>query len=836
MGTIYLALDLKHGRRVALKILPPDLAQAVGPERFLREIEISARLTHPHILSVHDSGQAGGFLYYVMPFVAGESLRERLERDGPLPLETALRIAAELADALAYAHGEGIIHRDVKPENVMLAGEHAFLADFGIARALEDPAGITESGMSVGTRRYASPEQAAGSRAVDTRSDLYSLGCLLYEMLAGPAAQEALEHRLVEPLQPITRVRPELPDWVADLIARATAQHPTERFSSAQQFAQALRRPGGTTVRRDRRGRQLAWIAGTMALLGLLAAALILRPSGNAVLDRERVLVASFENRTGDSALAVLGDIANDYIARGLAATRLTHDVFDARALAREAGRQPGSGAAAGRALATRLGAGTVLSGSYYREGDSLHFQAQVLETGSGKVMLSLEPVVGGLAEKTRVIELLRQRVMAGFAITLSPDFDNWRVGAIPPTYEAYQEMLAGIAANWVFDFDQALIHFRRAALLDSNFTSAQTYTALTLGFAKNCAGVDSIAQRLALRLPSLPPADRYQLEYATAVCRHDQDAALAASRASLDVAPLSVTAAVLGGIAAMNARRPADAIEVLLRYDPARAGLSGEPLVVYRDWIALAYHALGRHAEELEIARHGLREAPGALHLVVAEASALAGLGRGAEAESLATSWLSNPAPSDTRKGVKAQCVALELFVHGDSLRSRRLFERITAWYGPGGGVAAAREEGLPCLWGAFIPDYNLGRWQAARAAYQQLRAEELTQSSGPQQTSEAESRLIKTHAALGAIAARLGDSRAVRSAEAWLAAQHDPVATTGRARIALLLGDRDRPIALLRQAVDEGLSTFFFLHLDPDFAVLRDYPPYRELVKPRS
>jgi hypothetical protein len=149
---------------------------------------------------------------------------------------------------------------------------------------------------------------------------------------------------------------------------------------------------------------------------------------------------------------------------------------------------------------------------------------------------------------------------------------------------------------------------------------------------------------------------------------------------------------------------------------------------------------------------------------------------------------------------------------------------------------VAAAREEGLPCLWGAFIPDYNLGRWQTARAAYQQLRAEELTQSSGPQQTSEAESRLIKTHAALGAIAARLGDSSAVRSAEAWLAAQHDPAAPAGRARIALLLGDRDRAIALLRQAVDEGLSTFFYLHLDPDFVVLRDYPPYRKLVQPRS
>ena len=189
MATVYLAEDLKHDRKVAIKVLRPELAMALGAERFLREIATTANLRHPHILPLYDSGEAGGFLYYVMPLVEGESLRDRLDRQKQLPIDEALSISREVADALGYAHQRGIIHRDIKPENILLEGGHAVVADFGIARAISRAGAdkLTATGISVGSPLYMSPEQAAGDANLDGRSDLYALGCVLYEMLGGQA-------------------------------------------------------------------------------------------------------------------------------------------------------------------------------------------------------------------------------------------------------------------------------------------------------------------------------------------------------------------------------------------------------------------------------------------------------------------------------------------------------------------------------------------------------------------------------------------------------------------------------------------------------------------------
>ena len=187
MATVYLAHDLKHDREVAIKVVHQELAAALGGERFLAEIKTTARLQHPHILPLLESGEAGGLLYYVMPFVAGESLRDRLNREKQLPIEDAVRIAREVADALGYAHGHGIVHRDIKPENILLQGNHAAVADFGIALAVQSAGGtrLTQTGLSLGTPNYMSPEQAMGDKTIDARSDIYALGAVTYEMLTG---------------------------------------------------------------------------------------------------------------------------------------------------------------------------------------------------------------------------------------------------------------------------------------------------------------------------------------------------------------------------------------------------------------------------------------------------------------------------------------------------------------------------------------------------------------------------------------------------------------------------------------------------------------------------
>ena len=247
MAVVYLANDLRHDRPVALKVLLPELAATLGPERFQREIKLAARLQHPHILTVHDSGEAAGQLWFTMPFVEGESLRDRLRRERQLPLDDALRIATEAARALDYAHHHGIVHRDIKPENVLLTSDGSTLvADFGIARAVGGDEGLTQTGLAIGTPAYMSPEQAAGDKTLDARTDLYSLASVVYEMLAGeppytgPTPQAIVIKRLTEPAPSVRAARPTVPPAVDEAIRKALAVVPADRFAGMAQFAQAL--------------------------------------------------------------------------------------------------------------------------------------------------------------------------------------------------------------------------------------------------------------------------------------------------------------------------------------------------------------------------------------------------------------------------------------------------------------------------------------------------------------------------------------------------------------------------------------------------------------------
>ena len=288
MAVVYLARDLRHGRRVALKVLAPELAQALGAERFLREIEIAARLSHPRIVPLLDSGVADGLLFYAMPFVEGESLRERLEREKQLPVDDAVEIACQVAAALAYAHSHGIVHRDIKPENILLSGGEGLVTDFGIARAVTAAGGsrLTTTGMAVGTPAYMSPEQASGAVDVDARADVYALGCVLYEMLAGeppftgPTAQSVAARKLTESAPNVGWVRESVPPVLAEAVRKALARVPADRYATATQFVEALRRTetalpaSGERIDAVRRWRErVLWLAlgAAVTLLGVVA-------------------------------------------------------------------------------------------------------------------------------------------------------------------------------------------------------------------------------------------------------------------------------------------------------------------------------------------------------------------------------------------------------------------------------------------------------------------------------------------------------------------------------------------------------------------------------------
>ncbi len=250
MAIVFVAQDHKHHRSLAVKVLRPELAAALGAQRFLREIEIIARLNHPHILPLYDSGEAAGYLYYVMPFVEGETLRQRLDREKQLPVDEAVRITCEVVDGLKHAHGVGVIHRDIKPENILMSGGHAVIADFGIARAIEAAGGekLTETGFAVGTPAYMSPEQSLGQGEVDARSDLYSAACVLFEMLvgepphAGPTAQAMIARRVSEAVPSARASRETVPPALDAVLRRALAKVPADRYATASEFSDALNR------------------------------------------------------------------------------------------------------------------------------------------------------------------------------------------------------------------------------------------------------------------------------------------------------------------------------------------------------------------------------------------------------------------------------------------------------------------------------------------------------------------------------------------------------------------------------------------------------------------
>lgn len=388
MATVLLARDLKHDRAVAVKVMHTDFSEALGEERFLREVRITARLSHPHILPLLDSGASDGLLYYVMPFVEGESLRARLAREGQLPVADALRIAREVADALGYAHGRGIIHRDVKPENILLESDHALVADFGIARAMDEAKAerLTATGLAMGTPLYMSPEQAQGEATIDGRSDIHSLGSVLYEMLVGepphrgPTAQAVITRKLTESAPPIRSRRPSVPAAVETALARALAPTPADRFRTAADFAAALvDGPAATTA--PSRPATRTFIAAAVLLLVAAAGWFAWSASNGSAGASEplrSIAVLPFANLNDDSTHDYFSDGLTDELITSLSAVDSLRVASRTSSFAFRAGNMDI------REIGRRLGVKSVLEGTVRREDRRVRVTARLVGVDDG--------------------------------------------------------------------------------------------------------------------------------------------------------------------------------------------------------------------------------------------------------------------------------------------------------------------------------------------------------------------------------------------------------------------------------------------------------------------
>ena len=487
MATVYLARDLRHRRPVALKVLHPELAYALGTDRFLREIEVAANLTHPHIVPLHESGEVGGLLYYVMPYIEGESLRERLRREPQLPLEDAVRCTREVADALAYAHGQGVIHRDIKPENIMLSRGHALVTDFGLARAIGQASSgrLTGTGLAVGTAVYMSPEQASGEPQVDGRSDVYSLTCVLYEMLAGeppyrgPTAQATAAQRYAGPIPTVRTLRPAVPQWLDEVVVTGLALLPPDRFATAAELQRALSGDGADAApprpARRARARVRAAVVAALSTIALLAGGLLWwrdRPTRPAATGPPRLAVLPFEN-LGDSADGYFTDGMTDAV-RGKLSSLSAVQVIAQRSSSqyRNSTKSPGE-------IGRELGADYVLTATVRRRkaaGDQrVQVTPELVEVSTASTRWQ-QPFDAALTDVFQVQGEIAGQV-AG-ALELKIGAGESRALAERPTRNlaAYDAVLRAADANRGKDmasWRRAVEYYERAVALDSTFALA---------------------------------------------------------------------------------------------------------------------------------------------------------------------------------------------------------------------------------------------------------------------------------------------------------------------------------------------------------------------------
>lgn len=855
MAAVYLAHDLKHDRPVALKVLRPELANALGPERFEREIQLAARLQHPHIVTVLDSGNAAGHLWFTMPFVDGESLRGRLDREKQLPVDVAIRITREAADALDYAHRHGVVHRDIKPENILLTSEHALVADFGIAKALTpDAARLTQSGLAIGTAAYMSPEQASGERELDGRSDIYSLAIVLYEMLAGetPFAaatpQAEIARRFTDTPRALRASRDSVPEHVSAAVQQALSRTTADRFPTARAFIEALSpdvsRPEAVPPRGQPRTRQartriprsfVLFAGGLVIGLGLLfgwtrfAADTPVTPVVTAAEGVVRIAVLPFDN-LGDAADAYFADGVTDAVRGKLAG------IPHVEVIARLSSSQYSGTTLSPEQIARELGVRYLLTGAvrWARQPDGssrVQVSPELVETANdGAQVRWSEPFDAPLTDVFQVQGDIAARVARALRLAL-PASEEVKLAQAPTSNPvAYDAFLRGEAA-WSAGANtspvalrEALGYFRQAVALDSNFTAAWVAIAISsVQLYANSTPLPALAQQ-----------------------------ARAASERALALDPNDAAVHHARGMYYFGIERiPSRALE---EYEAAHRLRPGEPRVLRA--LSSFASAAGKTEEALTHARAAYALDPLSSHTVATLATTYLWLRRLPEARVPADRALALDA---SNVGIIQMRVMIELAA-GDLAAARRILaasvpaanrsELVSymslywdlGWALDDEGRRLALElgpdayDGDPGSWG--IVRAQLYHWSgdttrsriwadtAARAFAEQIRAA----PEDPQ--------LPVLRALALAYLGRSEEALAGLQRNQTLAAAA-PDANTGAyyihqaVRVHLLLGDHDRALDELETLMSlPYYVTSAWLRIDPDFAPLRGNPRFERLV----
>ncbi|MGQ0766854.1 MAG: protein kinase domain-containing protein [Gemmatimonadota bacterium] len=836
MATVWLAHDRRHDRRVAIKVLRPELSVSLGAERFHREIRIVAALQHPHIVPLFDSGESGGLLYYVMPFVEGATLRDRLERERELPVGETVRIMRDIADALAAAHQVGVIHRDLKPENIMLSGRHALVTDFGVARALSESADtrVSTFGVALGTPAYMSPEQATADPNVDHRTDIYAFGICAWEMLCGSAPfsgrtpREILASQVSIKPDPPAAHRPGIPQQLDALITRCLEKRPADRYQTAEELIpqlETLLSPSGSAgipvtptslpPARNHPHLRVATIAGAaIVAVGVLTMLAVRDPP----LEAGRVLVAPFEAGAGAS-LGALREALESAITEGLQRTGRVIAI-DRRSAAGETGSRDTTATslaapAAARRLAREVRAGLMVGGRIVAVGDSVRIESRLVSTATGSEQVTISTETGALSASGELVARVTQRLMGALVLHRDPQWGSAIPGTRAPTYIAYRQFQEGVDAINRGDASSAAQRFFQAWTNDTMFVVAAIrygYALLSLG--RN-ADVDSIGVRLEPRRGSMSTFETQYLNRLLAWNRGDLQSVYTAGQEIRRIAPQSNFARYTAARSAMFVNRMSDAREGLSGLDlesPDLGGVQGG----YGDLTEVDHH-LSDHEGELRVAQewvdHPRNRLP--LRALAAEGNALAALGRLDEVRELFPQFLTARAEGNTRPVTFALALIREL-----------------RWHGYPQEAAERARLALAMLSGQLTPNERL---LLLTAAGQTSQAVVLADS-----LRRVDARNGVARSWRGALAAMLNDrataTSVLREIESDETAGDRGSRAADRAGILALLGEKDAAVQLLRQAHAEGTSfQGNAFHARIGLEPLRGFAAFEEFVRAR-